>query len=340
MTVTAAMRPNQSPERLDAFMARANAIYYATQDPFADFTTSPEISQVFGEIIGLWAAVTWQLLGRPSPVALVEAGPGRGTLMADALRAVRRAVPDFAAALRVHLIETSPRLRAAQVSRVPDATWYGDLSALPVGPMILLANEFLDALPIRQFVRRGAGWTERFVADGNWVERGIDGGEVPPGRAAAEGDIVEVNEPARAFVAAVADRLARDPGAALFLDYGPEHSASGDSLQALARKRPVDPLVRAGSADLTAHVDFADLAGVARARGVSVQGPVAQGALLTALGLFQRTERLARDRSPAQAAALIEAARRLAEPGAMGHLFKAMAVCSVGGLALPGFPTV
>jgi SAM-dependent MidA family methyltransferase len=323
-------------ERLDRFMARANAIYYASHDPFADFTTSPEISQVFGEIIGLWAAVTWQILGRPDPVVLVEAGPGRGSLMADALRAVRRAAPDFAAALRVHLIETSPRLRAVQAGRVPDAVWHDDLSSVPVLPMILLANEFLDALPIRQFVRRGAGWTERFVAAGQWVEVAADAACVPV-RVAGEGDIVEVNEAARDFVCALASRAA---WVALFLDYGPEHSAAGDSLQALAQKRPVDPLVHAGSADLTAHVDFADLAGVAREVGASVQGPVPQGAFLAALGLFQRTERLARGRSEAEAAALMAAARRLAEPAAMGHLFKVMAVCSAGCPPLPGLSLV
>jgi NADH dehydrogenase [ubiquinone] 1 alpha subcomplex assembly factor 7 len=330
--------PPQPPERLDAFMARANAIYYATQDPFADFTTAPEISQVFGEIIGLWAAVTWESLGSPSPVALVEAGPGRGTLMADARRAIGRAAPGFAAALRVHLIETSPRLRAAQAARLPDAIWHADLSTVPTGPMILLGNEFLDALPIRQFVRRGEGWTERFVASGQWVERAADAACVPPDRAAAEGDIVELNEAARAFVAAVSARLTGHPGAALFLDYGPERSAAGDSLQALAKKRPVDPLVQAGSADLTAHVDFADLALVARAGGAQVQGPIPQGVFLTALGLFQRTEILMRGRSTADAAALIEAARRLAEPAAMGDLFKAIALCSAGCPALPGLP--
>jgi len=324
------------PERLDRFMARANAIYYSVHDPFADFTTSPEISQVFGEIIGLWAAVSWQVLGRPDPVSLVEAGPGRGTLMADALRAVRRAAPDFAAALRVHLIETSPRLRAAQAVRMPDAVWHDSLASVPAGPMILLANEFLDALPIRQFVRRGAGWTERFVSAGEWVEMAADPASVPAGRTAGEGDVVEVNEPARSFVGDVAARVVRHAGAALFLDYGPGRSAAGDSLQALARKRPVDPLGHAGSADLTAHADFADLALVARAGGADVRGPVPQGPFLAALGLFQRTERLAQGRSATEGAALMEAARRLAEPAAMGHLFKVMAVCSPLCPALPG----
>ena len=325
------------PERLDHFMARANAIYYGTHDPFADFTTSPEISQVFGEIVGLWAAVTWQLLGSPDPILLVEAGPGRGTLMADALRAIRLAAPGFARALQVHLIENSSRLRAAQAARVPDATWHDDLATVPSAPMILVANEFLDALPIRQFVRRGDGWTERFVAGGHWAERQADPAEVPFGRAAAEGDIVELNQAARAFVSEVTIRLHCDSGAALLVDYGPAQSAAGDSLQALADKRPVYPLAVAGSADLTAHVDFADLAGVARAHGARVQGPEPQGSFLTALGLFQRVERLAK-KQPDQAAAVTEAARRLVEPAAMGHLFKVLAIASPSCPLLPGFP--
>jgi NADH dehydrogenase [ubiquinone] 1 alpha subcomplex assembly factor 7 len=326
-----------SAERLDHFMARANAIYYGTHDPFGDFTTAPEISQIFGEIIGLWAAVTWQLLGSPDPVSLVEAGPGRGTLMADALRAIRAAAPAFGAALRVHLIENSSPLRAAQASRVPGATWHKDLTTVPAAPIVLIANEFLDALPIRQFVRRGSGWTERFVVDGQWDEQPADAGEVPPERVATEGDVVELNEAARSFVSAVSARLSRYPGAALLLDYGPAQSAAGDSLQALAEKRPVNPLAVAGSADLTAHVDFADLAGVARACGARVQGPEPQGSFLGALGLFQRTERLAKT-WPDQALALMEAARRLAEPAAMGHLFKVLAVCSPICPPLPGFP--
>jgi NADH dehydrogenase [ubiquinone] 1 alpha subcomplex assembly factor 7 len=316
-------------------MARANAIYYGTHDPFADFTTSPEISQMFGEIIGLWAAVAWQLLGAPNPVLLVEAGPGRGTLMSDALRAVRSAAPGFAGALRVHLIETSPRLRAVQATRTPDATWHDDLAGVPGGPMILLANEFLDALPIRQFVRRGNGWLERFVADGAWLECPTDPADVPD-RTASEGDVVEINEPSRAFVSDVATRLAREAGAALLFDYGPMQSAAGDSLQALADKRPVNPLSVAGTADLTAHVDFADLAALARAAGAQVQGPEPQGTLLTTLGLFQRTVRLVRAQ-PGQEAALVAAARRLVDHAAMGELFKVLAIRSPSCPALPGF---
>jgi SAM-dependent MidA family methyltransferase len=329
-------------ERLDRFMARANAAYYATHDPFRDFTTSPEISQVFGEILGLWAAVTWASIGRPDPVLLVEAGPGRGTLMTDALRAVGSVAPAFGAALRLHLIETSPRLRAVQAERLPRATWHDGLDTLPDLPMILVANEFLDALPIRQFVRRGERWFERFVVNGKFVE--CPGSPPPPiargswgEKAGGQPHVLELNEPALAIARALGDRLAARPGAALFLDYGPERSAAGDSLQALRTGQPADPLSTPGSADLTAHVDFAAFAAAARGDGASTFGPLPQGLLLAHLGLFQRTDRLARTQSPARASALIEAARRLAEPDRMGRLFKALALCSPGAPAPPGF---
>jgi NADH dehydrogenase [ubiquinone] 1 alpha subcomplex assembly factor 7 len=349
-------------ERLDHFMARANAAYYAAHDPFRDFTTSPEISQVFGEILGLWAAVIWQQIGRPDPVLLVEAGPGRGTLMADAMRAIGRVTPAFHAALQLHLIETSPRLRAIQAERLPGAAWHEDLATLPAAPLLLLANEFLDALPIRQFVRRGGQWTERFVEGGRFVdcpgshchllptpshtERGgaVEMAAPPPfvggwGEGAADPDdiVIELNEPALTLASTLGDRLAVRPGAALFLDYGPERSAPGDSLQALRDGRPADPLAAPGSADLTAHVDFAAFAATARAAGAAIHGPVPQGVFLTRLGLFQRTDRLARGQPAARAAALIDAARRLAEPDRMGRLFKALALCSPATPMLPGF---
>ena len=385
-------------ERLDAFMARANAAYYATHDPFADFTTSPEITQVFGELLGLWAAVTWDLLGRPAPVLLVEAGPGRGTLMADALRAVGQVAPAFRAALSLHLIETSPRLRALQAASLPGATWHESLATVPHGPLMLLANEFLDALPVRQLVRRGDAWSERFVEDGKFVEQEAQApqqlstspgltwpsphgragdcargtarsergdGPVTPGHddvrkpghddvyKPVEGEVYEPGhdgvyepgeeeiyercEPARAFVAEAAARLIVHRGAALFLDYGPELSASGDSLQAIANGRPADPLSPAGTADLTAHVDFQALAAIAGAAGAVVHGPIPQGPFLARLGLFQRTDRLARGQPPRRAGALVEAAQRLAEPDRMGRLFKAMALCHSDSPTPPGF---
>ena len=319
-------------QRLDHFMAHANAAYYATHDPFADFTTAPEITQVFGELLGLWAAVTWRVLGAPTPIAFVEMGPGRGTLMADALRAVARAAPEFRAAATVHLIETSPRLREAQRERIGEATWYDAFDLVPEGPMILLGNEFLDALPIRQFVRRGAGWTERFVDREGFVEETSD---FVAAIDTAEGDVIERCEAAETIAAAVAARLARHKGAALFLDYGPEISSPGDSLQAIADGQPADPLGAPGDADLTAHVDFSRFG--AAAVGADVHGPVPQGLLLARLGLFQRTNQLARHQPVRRAATLMEGARRLAEPDRMGRLFKAIALVSPGAGIPPGF---
>ncbi len=303
-------------------MARANAAYYAARDPFADFTTAPELTQVFGELLGSWARVVWQMLGAPTPLLLVEAGPGRGVLMADALRA-------FGPGAEVHFIETSARLRAAQREQVPAAAWHETLEEVPAGPMILLANEFLDALPVRQFVRRDAGWQERHVEAGAYLELASDEPlpDDPPG------SVREVNQAAREFVAAVARRGA----VALFLDYGPEHGGAGASVQAIRNGAAADPLAAAGEADLTAHVDFAALQAVARREGAATQGPVKQNAFLTALGLHQRTDALAR-RAPAQAAGrLLAAARRLTAPEAMGSLFKAFAVCPAGFPPLPGF---
>jgi NADH dehydrogenase [ubiquinone] 1 alpha subcomplex assembly factor 7 len=325
-------------ERLDHFMARANAAYYARRDPFADFTTAPEISQIFGEIIGAWAAVIWDILGRPDPVILAEAGPGRGTLMADARRLAARVAPAFHAAARVHFIETSSRLRAEQARRVPEAAWHDGLATLPDGPMILIANEFLDALPIRQFRRDGERWLERYEEGGAFVELPC---ATPPALPEAEaeaaaGGILEVNEPAEAFVGVLAARLVRQGGAALILDYGTAENP-GDSLQAIRARRPAEPLAHAGEADLTALVDFGAMARAARAAGAASQGPLPQGSFLSRLGLFQRAERLARGRAPEEAAALMAGARRLAEPLQMGGLFKAMAITASSLPPLPGF---
>jgi SAM-dependent MidA family methyltransferase len=305
-------------------MARANAAYYARRDPFADFTTAPEISQVFGELLGAWAASVWAQMGRPDPVLLVEAGPGRGTLMADALRTVSRVAPDFAAALRVHLIETSPRLRAEQAARLPAATWHDRLEDVPAGPAIVLANEFLDALPIRQFERTAGAWSERYVAGGTFVQLSCpsDAGDAP------EGAVLEIGEAARDWVACLAARLVRDGGAALIVDYGFAGPQYGDTLQALRGGRPVSPLVEAGTADLTAHVDFGALATTARALGATVCGPVGQGDFLRALGLQARVDRLAA-LNPARAAGLVAGANRLAAPAQMGRLFKVLAVTAL-----------
>ncbi len=310
-------------ERLDAFMARANALYYAMHDPFADFTTAPEISQAFGELLGAWAAITWDGMGRPDPVVLAEAGPGRGTLMADALRLIHRVAPAFGTALRLHLVETSPRLRAIQASRLADATWHDRVEDVPVAPMILLGNEFLDALPIRQFVQRGGVRTERYVDQGRFVEHPA----LDQDQQAATPVVYEQRDPALARH--LGDRYRHMPGVALFLDYGPLASGPGDSLQALSEGKPADPLAEPGSADLTAHVDFAAFA---RESGVTAHGPIPQGKFLTRLGLFARIDRLARTLPPRAGLRMTEAGRRLAEPDRMGALFKALA------LTTPGLP--
>ena len=302
------------------FMARCNALYYATNDPFRDFTTAPEISQIFGELLGAWAAVTWGSMGRPSRVVLAELGPGRGTLMQDAVRAIRAVSPGFAAALSLHLVETSPRLRAIQADRLT-ATWHDGFASLPPGPLILLANEFFDALPIRQFVRRGESWSERWVESGRFVE--FDA--APPARSAADGAIVEVSEASEAVIASIAARLAAEGGGAMFLDYG-SAVGSGDTLQAIRDGRPADPLACPGQADLTAHVDFAALAQTAACCGAAVHGPIPQGMFLARLGLHQRSYRLAQGQQPSRASAILKAAERLAEPVHMGRLFKAMAL--------------
>lgn len=330
----------QAPERLDRFMARAAAAYYAGREPFGaggDFTTAPEITQAFGECLGLWAAIAWDAMGRPAPVILAELGPGRGTLMADALRAVMEMVPPFRAALQVHLVETSPRLREVQAERLGDAvaTWHDDIASLPPGPAIVIGNEFLDALPIRQFVRRGGAWMERFVAGGVFVEQpALDAPPLP--EPAEEGAVQEVNEPARAIAAALGARLVAQGGAALFLDYGPGESGFGDSLQAMAAHGAADPLGPPGSADITAHVDFGALAATARAVGAGVQGPLPQGVFLGRLGLFSRAAILAR-MDPRNATRHLSAAQRLAAPEHMGRLFKALCICHPALPTLPGF---
>jgi SAM-dependent MidA family methyltransferase len=320
--------------------------YYMTRDPFGaegDFTTAPEISQMFGELLGLWVAETWAAMGRPRPLRLVELGPGRGTLMADALRA-SRVLPGFREAVTVHMVETSPALREAQ-ARTLEASgsqpaWHGRLDEVPPGPAIVLANEFFDALPVRQFVRAEDGWRERLVGLG--PEGDLTFGLAPdpesrlsvPGRS---GDILEVGEAALGLARDLATRLVGEGGAALVLDYGHLRSGPGDTLQALRRHAFADPLAEPGEADLTAHVDFAALGRVAAKAGAAVHGPTTQGDFLRALGIEARAERLGRSASPDQGG--VEAAlRRLtgSGPGDMGARFKVLAFSDPRIASLPG----
>jgi NADH dehydrogenase [ubiquinone] 1 alpha subcomplex assembly factor 7 len=326
------------PISLAHYMAESNARYYADKDPLGaggDFVTAPEISQMFGELIGLWLADLWIRAGRAEPVHYVELGPGRGTLAKDALRAMKR----YGLEPVVHLVEGSTALKKLQLEAVPEARFHADLSSVPVdGPVLIVANEFLDALPVRQLVQTPDGWREIMIAvdeAGNFVPvpgRQPMGAAVPEGRRdAAEGTVLETCPAAAATVFEAAGRLVQQGGAALFVDYGHETPRTGSTLQAVRAHRKVDPFGAPGEVDLTAHVDFATLADVARSRGAHWLGTVPQGAWLRALGIEGRAETLA-GFAPQYRDELMQAKERLVGDGQMGRLFKVM------GLAAPDWP--
>lgn len=327
--------------------------YYMSGDPLGapkpgpeglggDFITAPEVSQMFGELIGLWLADCWLRLGSPDPCLLVELGPGRGTLMADALRACR-AVPDFLKAVDIHLVEVSPSLRQVQRNTLADQriTWIDTLAELPEAPLLLVANEFFDALPIRQFERTAAGWAERVVvlAEGGTLAFGL----IPPSplnaalipeilRDAEPGSLVELCPAGLSLAAYLGEHLAQQPGAALIIDYGPARSTSGPTLQAMRRHRHQDVLSDPGQADLTAHIDFQSLAAAAVATGAQAYGPVEQGAFLQALGIQTRAAHLSAT-APAKAQEIEAARQRLVDPAEMGSLFKVLSLTSPSALA-------
>jgi NADH dehydrogenase [ubiquinone] 1 alpha subcomplex assembly factor 7 len=333
---------NHGPISLMHYMGEANTRYYAARDPLGlagDFVTAPEISQMFGELIGLWLADMWIRSGRTEPVHFVELGPGRGTLARDALRTALR----YGFEPKVHFVESSTALKDIQLAAVPHAQWHHDLSTVPgEGPIMLVANEFLDALPVRQLVMTAEGWRERMVA---FAETGAHKGRFVPVagqqpmdaavpealRQAEPGTILETCPGAAAVVYEVAGRLAGQGGAALFIDYGHDEPRGGSTLQAVRDHRSVDPFIAPGEADLTAHVDFATLAQIAQSRGCRWLGTVPQGRWLRELGIETRSDALAR-RAPEHAAAIRAARDRLIGEGQMGVLFKVM------GLAAPHAP--
>ena len=318
--------------------------YYTTRDPLGaagDFTTAPEISQMFGELLGLWLAQAWIDQGAPAPFLLAELGPGRGTLMADVLRATRR-VPGFHDAARLHLVEVSPTLRARQAEALAghEITFHDHLADLPDGPLFLLANEFFDALPIRQFQRGKTGWHERMIGaeDGRLIwglgpDTALD---LLEDRLAdtTEGQIVEVNTPALPLAEDIGRRIAAHGGAALIVDYG-EAVSIGDTFQALRDHKPVDPLTCPGEADLTAHVAFAPLAQAAAPARAS--SPTPQGVFLERLGITARAQALAANLSGAALETHIAAHRRLTHGQEMGTLFKVMSLTPPDAPLPPGF---
>lgn len=324
------------------YMAEANAHYYSRADPLGvggDFITAPEISQMFGEIIGLWLADQWQRAGKPDPCHYVEFGPGRATLASDALRVAQQ----FGLHPQVHLIEGSSHLRHMQQARLAQAIWHDGLDSVPRdGPLLVVANEFLDALPVRQSVMTEQGWRERVVAhDGDRFipvagARPMDGA-VPAALAdSPPGTILETCPAASGIAFEIAVRLKAQGGTALFIDYGYTAPQTGSTVQAVRAHHKVDPFTDPGLADLTALVDFAQLKQIALAGDVDCLGPVEQGSWLMALGISQRAVALART-DPSQSQALMDALDRLVSPDQMGRLFKVLAYRSPGWPVGEGF---
>ncbi|MEL6681902.1 MAG: SAM-dependent methyltransferase [Pseudomonadota bacterium] len=315
--------------------------YYVTRDPLGaagDFITAPEISQMFGELVGLAMAQAWMDQGRPDPVTLAELGPGRGTLMADILRATKT-VPGFYDAIEIHLIEASPVLRDAQAERIPDPHWHADVTTLPEQPLFLIANEFFDALPIRQFVRDGDGWRERMVGVS---DRALHMGLSAPAPLALlehrvtdtkDGDLVEICPSLPGIIANISTRIAQHGGAALIIDYG-DWGSLGDTVQAVSNHQKVDPLGAPGQADLTAHVDFAEIARHAPPAKFSKLTP--QGVFLERLGITQRAQSLANALSGDNLHTHVAAHRRLTHPAEMGELFKVMSIHTATAMPPPG----
>lgn len=315
--------------------------YYMRAEPFGadgDFITAPEVSQFFGELVGAWVVAAHAALGSPRPFHLVELGPGRGTLMADMLR-VAALRPAFREAASLHLVETSRRLREIQRATlgdaVPAALWHDRIADLPEdAPLLVVANEFFDALPIRQYVKTAQGWRERAVGlDEQGALRfvagtgSLDAAELPAGLAgAAEGAILETQPLANALMEELGARIARQGGVLLAIDYGYARTAPGDTLQALRAHRPVEVLAEPGRADLTAHVNFEALARAARAGGLRPRALMTQGSFLLGLGLLERAGQIGAGRSPQEQERIRGEVERLAAPQEMGELFKVLAV--------------
>lgn len=333
------------PMPLDRYMAECLSHpvhgYYIKQDPFGahgDFTTAPEISQMFGELIGLWIGDLWTRQGKPKNPGLIELGPGRGTLMADIQRALAK-VTGWPKDAPIRFIETSPALRKAQEKRHPSATWYRDFGSLPRrGPAYIIANELFDALPIKQFEKTSNGWRERYVVPAGTqlalaaLETGPDVSPLIPQefKHAPTGSVLELCPLGRTIAEQMGHYVTQKGGAALMIDYGYESASLGDSFQAVADHSYVSPLDAPGNADLTAHVDFGMLTASGQSAGCDVYGPVTQGSFLNGLGLGIRAKSLGQS--------AMEDAKRLADPGQMGTLFKAIAFAPKGSVPPAGFP--
>ena len=315
----------EGPITVEDFMAAAGGHYYATQNAIGtegDFTTAPEISQMFGEMIGAWLVDIWLHMGRPEQVNLVELGPGRGTLAADILR-VAGTWPDFKSALSLHLVETSPRLRQTQAETLKNYSpvWYDRLEDVPAGPVFIVANEFFDALPVQQFVRVQEKWQERRI--------GFDEGKGFV-FVSDEGDILEKSPASLSALAEMTRRIAADGGAALVIDYGHDKPGFGDTLQAVSKHRHAPALDNPGAQDITAHVDFSALRDAAQ-KSVRVHGPVTQGTFLKNMGIAERAQTLKAKANDQQRKDIDTALERLVSPSSMGRLFKVLGLTPLQG---------
>ncbi|MBL8543449.1 MAG: SAM-dependent methyltransferase [Hyphomonadaceae bacterium] len=314
--------------------------YYATRPAIgganADFLTAPEASQMFGELIGLWCAHEWDALGKPA-FNLIELGPGRGVLMQDAWRATQR-IEGFHDAASVVFVETSAPLMDEQQKRAPSAEWAARLEDAPPGPCLIIANEFLDCLPIRQFVLGEDGWHEKLagIDEADQLTFGLSAVLTAPESDDEPGAVREIAPGLPSLIYEVEQRLHANPGRALFIDYGYVRPEGADTLQALKNHTKVDPLETPGEADLTAHVDFARVAHLAREAGLDVHGPVTQGEFLRGLGIEVRAEALKRA-NPDHAERVARELRRLTHSDEMGALFKVICLSSPNLPPPPGF---
>lgn len=329
-------------EYMDLSLMHPQFGYYVTHDPLGaegDFTTASEITQVFGEVIGLWCVEVWKSLGSPNPFVLCELGPGRGTLMQDALRA-GRLVPGYSEAVRLHLLEASPFLKAKQQEALKDykPRHIAALTELPDLPVIIIANEFFDALPIRQFVRYQGNWKERRVAitPQDALAYVLLPASDAPDFDLPDESVVEVCPSADHWASAIARPIVKNTGAALIIDYG-DDEVVGETLQALSHHRPAHPLSMPGRIDLTAHVSFDPIATAARKIGCRIRGPVPQGEWLLTLGARERTEQLCANATEPQQRNLRTALARLTDPAAMGNIFKVMSFTNRNAPPPPGF---
>ncbi len=348
----------QGPMSIAAFMAESLGNdkhgYYMKQDPFGqdgDFTTAPEISQMFGEIIGLWQANNWLNMGRPETMHLIELGPGRGTLMQDALRAMK-IVPGLLDAVKLHLVEMSPALRKIQKKNLQayvKPVWYNRinevLAAAGTNPVFIIANEFFDALPVRQFQKTETGWHERLVCLDSHEELCFQLAPmptseqvIPPAHHRAEtGNIVEICAIGENILEEIASHIKMNDGTALIIDYGHDTHGTGDSLQAVKGHQYSDILTNPGDADLTTHVNFQRLKEIAQGIGIKTYGAITQGNFLQSMGIKARSDKLSLNATEAQKKDIHSALNRLTGEKEMGKLFKVMALTDHGLQGVIGF---